>query len=452
MTAISNVNKLLPGHYLQFNRDHSKSIQPFWSYSSFYEKPINTPSNDIVRHLDQLLLTAVKERVPQNENLACFLYGGLGSSATASYLKKVCDKERIWTYTIGYQNENTQNVEAAREVAKDLDLRHLDKMITPETLLDDLVKIVWHLDEPLADPNILVTWRLSAMAAEHAHHAYSGMGSDELLAGHHRYAAQSASTSSFKRLLQGSIPLLKQSIAPLIKFIYKPSAYTLVKESRTNPWQFDYLRYNALFDENTLAAASPFLKNGFDPEVFLHKFHNLDRIKSLMSSFIYFDVKTRLADCYVLQYERLTSAHHVDWHPPFLDQHIVEYLAGIPSAENNSEKENIFLLREIVKREFPESFINRPKNSKKDFFKKWVEPSGLFPLFKLLSKGTLVESGLISEAWISAHNATPKKCSESFKYLWALLILEIWFRLFINKPIQSMPPEISVKELLSESI
>ena len=56
MTPIKNVNKLLPGHYLQLNRDKSVFIQPFWSYSSYFEKKNNDNKSAILKKMDELIL------------------------------------------------------------------------------------------------------------------------------------------------------------------------------------------------------------------------------------------------------------------------------------------------------------------------------------------------------------------------------------------------------------
>ena len=94
-----------------------------------------------------------------------------------------------------------------------------------------------------------------------------------------------------------------------------------------NPWQANYLKQIVIFDDQKMKRAAPTLSGLFDPEIFLQKFHNISRINSLVSSFQYFDVKTRLADCYILQYDRLMSAHSLDWRPPFLDKAIIEFLS-----------------------------------------------------------------------------------------------------------------------------
>lgn len=451
LTPIKNVNKLLPGYFLQFNRDKSLSIQSYWSYSSYFEKKNRASKTVVAKQLNDLLLKAIKARLPRNALIGCFISGGLGSAAIADYLHQLVPQNHLYAYSSGFQGQNDPDIQAANEVAKILEIPHIRESLTPTNFLDQLVPIAWHLDEPLADPNVISTWRMAKMAAEKTTTVFSGMGSDEFLAGHSRYSLEERQVGLSSKFFQYNLNLLKTFLLPLLNYVYPRASYELLKKSRTNPWQFDFLRHNAVFDEGILALAAPKLSPFFDPDVFLHKFHNLIKIKSTVSSFLYLDVKTRLADCYVLQLERLTAAHNLEWTPPFLDHHLIEYLAGLSEPDLLTEKETAIYLKTLLKDVFPNHILNRPKRTRPDFLKSWANTPELKSIWTLLAKGTLVEMGYISETWLNLQIEKPQRCENSFKYLWSILMLEIWMRLFISRSIQPKAPDISVRELLSES-
>ena len=100
---------------------------------------------------------------------------------------------------------------------------------------------------------------------------------------------------------------------------------------------------------------------------------------------------------------------------------------------------------------FPPVVIDRPKVIRKNFLSSWIEKTQLPEIFHLLARGTLVETGMISRPWLLSQIATPQKRAKAFPYLWAILSLEIWFRLYINAPMTSEPPTISLKDLLAET-
>lgn len=447
MSPIKDVNKLLPCHYLIFQRNNIQSIHSYWSYSSYFQQQKTVDRQSIVHHLDHLLHESVERQLPEKRPIGCLVAGGLGSACIAHYLRQFVPGDQVQALTIEFQGENTQDFNAAREAAESLHLqRHCD-LVTPQNFLDDLVKIAWHLDEPIADPNVIATWRL-AKSAQKLGSLYSGMGSDELLAGHSRYSLAERHASISDRFLQFSMPAIKLFLVPALKFFYKPAAYKILQKTQTNPWLLDFIEQNSLFSQEVRTAAAPSIAGLFDPVVFLHKFHNLPHIPSTVASFLYFDVKTRLADCYMLQYERLTAAHALDWRAPFLSEPLIEYLASLSDPEKLMEKESFFVLKDLLKGTFSESFINRPKKLRRQFLHSWVDRSELHEIFQMLHYGTLTETGLISRKWLASQLASPSKVHESFKLLWGLLALEIWFQLYVNRPVPLQAPDITVKQLL----
>lgn len=450
MTPICGVNKLLPAHYLQFNFNGSKTIVSYWSYSSYFEEQNTSSLPTIVAELDHLVKNSIQSSISKTEEIGCFLSGGLGSASIANYASELVPKENLTAYTVGFYGENDEDVTAAKNVAGKLGLKHETYFITPDNFLNDLVKIAWHLDEPLADPHIISTWNLASLVAKNTKTVLSGMGSDELFAGHSRYSLAEQRTNNLRKTYQLLLNSIRNTLIPIFNVLYKPLAYQLVKQSRTNPWQYDYLKQNALMTEKEIYEASPRMGGIFDPEVFLHKFHHLSRVHSNVSSYLYFDVKTRLPDKYLMQFERITAAHSLNLRVPLLDRHIVEYLARLPEPEFLKESETASYLKAMVKEVFPDSFIDRPKRTRIQFLRSWIIGSELKDIFTMLLDGTLVETGIISKIWLQNKIQKLDTDRYAFKHLWAVLLLEIWFRLFINRAIQPFPPEVSVEHLLKE--
>lgn len=451
MSPVQNVSKLLPAHYLRFNnRDGSKSIEPFWSYSSYFEKRAPGKRSFVIEHLDELLRTSVERVMPDTNPVGCFISGGLGSASVAYYAQMLGRRDQVSAFTVGFQGINNEDVDVATEVASELEIPQTVGSITPKNFLDDLVKIAWYLDEPQADPNVIATWGLAALASKSTMTVLSGMGSDELLAGHSRYTVTESDKTYQNQLKQWAFPILTKMALPFLKVLHKPLAFSMLKQSRTNPWIYEYLLHNAVFDIKTIAKASPKLYGLFDPEVFLHKFHHLHRISSNVGAFLYFDMKTRLPDLYIQQYERLTTANGLKWFSPYLEREIIEYLARVPEPSKLTESETAQFLKAILNPVFSPDIVNRPKRTRKSLLKDWIRQSDLEKVFKLLVKGRLVESGLISEQWLSEKTKTVAQQESNFTQLWSILALEIWFRLYISSPVTKAAPNKSVIELLTE--
>jgi len=450
MSPIKDVSKLLPGFYLTCMRNRSLSIQSYWSYSSYFERKCTLPENRINRHIDELLQGSVKSRVPPEQPVGCFISGGLGSATVACYLHQVVHDQPIKGFTVGFKGENEIDVKAAVEVAKTLKIAHRSEMITPSNMLDNLVPIAWYLDEPLADPNTLASWKLAELASKEVKTVFSGMGSTELFAGHSGYFMSKKGLNAIQGFTQGALNGFRRALIPFLHYIYPKEAFELLKQSRTNPSQFEFMSSTAVFDEKTMALASPRLAGLFDPEVFLHKFHHLSRIHSDVAAFLYFDVKTRLPDCFMLQIERMTAAHNLDWQTPFLDREIIEFLASLPEPETFAESESAKFLQTYLKNIMPKELLMRRRSYRPNILQSWINEPELISIFKLLKRGVLADTGIVSASWLDHHLQTPERRSNAFRQLWAILMLELWFRLYINHPTQMRPPDVTVRELLSQ--
>lgn len=445
LSPIKDVNKLLPANYLTYSLKKGISIRSYWSYSHFFEKKEDSSPKHVKETIEKYLSESIKRVLPQSGKVCSFLSGGIGSATIAYELSKVAKPD---AYTVYFQGKTDADLDATKIVANTLRLPHQIFAITPKNFTDNLVETIWALDEPLADPNFVATAKLCNMA-NNCDAAFSGMGSDEFLAGHSRYTSSEQTLTYMSRLNLIPQPIIKNFLIPLFYKIYKPAAYNILKISRTNPWQFEFLRHNALFNETQLHEASPKLAKLFDPDTFLHKFHNLTRIKSTVSTLQYFDVKTRLPDAFMLQFERLSKINGLAWNTPFLDKHLVEFAAALPEPEMITESEAASYLKPLINDVFPHSFVERPKRTRRNVLDEWALSPEIQTLFKFLRDGTLIENGIISKKWLENTLKSPQSMTENFYALWGLVVLEIWFHLYINRPIHAEPSTLNLNELLT---
>ena len=75
----------------------------------------------------------------------------------------------------------------AKETADKLGVENISYIITPEEYMNELPKIIWHLDDPLADPACVPLYFVAREAKKHVKVALSGEGSDELFGGYNIY-------------------------------------------------------------------------------------------------------------------------------------------------------------------------------------------------------------------------------------------------------------------------
>jgi len=130
---------------------------------------------------------------------------------------------------------------------------------------------------------------------------------------------------------------------------------------------------------------------------------------------------------------------------PFLDHHLVEFLAKVPEEMKFEGGIPASLLKNLMKRLF---HISPPYLEPQELLQNnWSNDVQFRKLFSELIRGRLVEEGLISSRWIRQQLKQSQWSPRVFRQLWAILVMEVWFLLYINHPIDISLSKCSIKEL-----
>ena len=157
--------------------------------------PDESPSvSDWIDDVRQTLATAVQRQMVSDVPLGAFLSGGLDSSAIVAYAREYT-AERLQCFTIDFDKERlgtdgfVQDLPYAKQVAKHLDV-DLHVVSVGTEMADNLARMVWQLDEPLADFSALNVMFISQLARQHGIKVLlSGAGGDDLFTGYRRHRA-----------------------------------------------------------------------------------------------------------------------------------------------------------------------------------------------------------------------------------------------------------------------
>lgn len=433
-TLIQNVNKLLPAHFLVLDQFKKLRIEPYWSLSSFFDSPNHFTNEETAERLEVLLTEAVKQRSAKKNKIGCFLSGGLGSASVGWFLKNSQPEKPLSTFSTFFEGQNEEDFAAAEQFSKTLSSQIQVDKIDPRRLLAPLSDIIWEVEEPLADPHLVAIWHLVKMPSEEMA-IFSGMGSDELLACHSRYTLEQRELGPIDHFFNSLSLKMKKGLIPICHFFGSDMAYDLQRQVRVNPHLTQYVHQNLLFQKRILAKVSPHLASLFDPIVFLEKFHNLHKIPNAVSAFMYLDFKTSLPDFYSEPYERLTFNSKLYWETPFLDKRVIEFAAKIPEEEDLTELEAGYYLKQMMRPHFSHQMVDRPKRIRRSFLSSWANDPNLLPIFSALKTGSLVGMGYVDKGWIEKILSDPHLRIRHFRQLFALVVLEEWFRLFILNPV-----------------
>jgi asparagine synthase (glutamine-hydrolysing) len=138
------------------------------------------------------LETSVRMQMVSDVPIGAFLSGGVDSSAVVGYMAK-SSQQPIRTYAIGFDGGAAESLynelPYARQVAKLFGTEHHEIVVKPD-VVGLLPRLLWHMDEPVADTAFITTYLVSEFARKDVKVILSGVGGDELFGGYRRYLGE----------------------------------------------------------------------------------------------------------------------------------------------------------------------------------------------------------------------------------------------------------------------
>ncbi len=452
-TLFKGIYKLAPGSYLQWKAG-KYSINSYWDLHFPAAAPNGHRNEEDTRvELLEVLRQAIGRNLISDVPVGVFLSGGLDSTTIlALAAEKV--SESINSYTIAYRPQDGRLEQSdddrifARLAAREYGATHHEIVVDPD-VVDLLPKVVWHLDEPVADPAAISTYLISREACSKVKVLLSGQGADEIFAGYrlhwtHNLAEHLKSVprplrAGFAVLAGGCLPAIGRSLPGVRPGLMLAAArywekllagVDLEPESR-------YVFYRSYYtDSQELALYTPGLSEILQGE------RAGDRHLSYFSSIpdahflnrmLYVDVKTFLTELNLTYGDKLSSAASVELRVPFLDNAVVDYLSKLSPALKLRGLQSKYILRRAVEGTVPHRIIHRRKAPFGAPIRAWLRHDLKEMVDDLLSDKTLAQRGYFKPVPVRAMIGADRRGeADNTLQIWALLTLELWHRTFID--------------------
>src|SRR5438045_5953833 len=150
----------------------------------------------------------------------------------------------VKSFSVGYlADDGSSELDQARRVARALGTQHTEVLVTADDFHAFLPKLVWHMDEPVADAACVPLYYLSKRAREDVIVVLSGEGADEVLAGYPVYR-----TMLWMEQLRAVSPLA----AAALPFVRHPKARKYLRWA-TQPLEERYRGVSVAFTDDEKA-------------------------------------------------------------------------------------------------------------------------------------------------------------------------------------------------------
>jgi asparagine synthase (glutamine-hydrolysing) len=366
-----------------------------------------------VRRLRETLRGAVSRWSLADVPIACSLSGGLDSSAVTALLAESGHAD-LRTYTLGFTDdadEDLNELPLARALAERYGTEHHEVVVDAGELLDDLLSMVWSLDEPYGGG--LPSWYVFRTIADDVKVAHTGTGGDELFGNYRRFVPfETARLGRFRQSVR--------------RYHFEPSYY---------------------FSDD--AKRELFVSPGEDTADYLQRLYDESGSSSARNSVLYLDMSTQLTDEFLQMTDRFSMAHSLEARTPFLDNELVKLVASIPPELRTSAQDPKGLLRDAVADLLTPAHLAAPKRGFVFPLARWLRGE-LRPLAeRLLSDEYLSRQGLfrpgLSQRYLQPH--LDGRVDESER-LWPLLMFQLWHLLYVQERLTE-PPSAAIRSVIS---
>lgn len=443
-TLFRGINKLPAGHALHIGRNGSKRIEKYWDALP-HEKIEQRSETEHCDELLRILRSSIKKRMMADVPFGVFLSGGVDSSANVAIMSELMDRP-VRTFTVGYERDEYLNeFEASRRISRIFGTEHHEVVIGDRAFSEFLPDLVFHQDEPIADPVCVPLYYVSKLARESGTIVVQvGEGADEIFSGYDKYVTNLRLYEGLWRHVERAPAVLRslaggsaQALSRLMG--KKPAVGELARRLAHGEPMFwggavvfdESLKQRLLSDE--LRAR----RNGNSSLAAVR--HYLSHIATerpdsdFLARMTYLELKLRLPELLLMRVDKLTMAASVEARVPFLDHHLVEYAMALPRGLKVKGKTGKHILKRALEPILPHDLLYSRKRGFGAPIREWfrTELGGAYG--EGLLNSSIRRRGYFEYTFIEHMLREHRTGRRDWSFhLWALLNMSLWYEHWID--------------------
>ncbi len=410
-----------PGGQLTYSRYFTPGFAP---------APADDPDK-LYRRIREALEESVRLHLRSDVPVGAFLSSGIDSTGIVALAKK--HKPDILTFTVGYDVEGYSEIDIAQQSARWLDVTTIPTMVDAQQMMDALPRIVWHLDDPVADPALVPLYFVAEEAAKHVTVVLSGEGADELFGGYNIYREPLS-----LRPISGLPAGLRKGLLALSRVVPEGVRGKSLLERGATPIRERYYGNARMFTEDE---KRDLLKH-YDPRVsyldIARRFYDEASGYDDVTKMQYVDLFTWLRGDILVKADRMSMAHSLEVRVPFLDTGVFEVASTIGLDQRITRQTTKLALRRALADLVPPHVVERRKLGfpvpirlwLKDVMYDWamsiVDESGTSELLDKTYVRHLLQEHRRGDA-------------DRSRKIWTVLVFMLWHAIYVEQRINPAP-------------
>ncbi|OJH17328.1 asparagine synthase (glutamine-hydrolyzing) [Bacillus obstructivus] len=421
-TMTKGIKKLEPGHYFTKKPGEKMKIERYWK-ASF--QPVQKSEDEFVKEIRDVLFDSVNVHMRSDVPVGSFLSGGIDSSIIASIAKQY--HPNIKTFSVGFEHNGFSEIDVAKETAEKLGVENISYIISPEEYMKELPKIIWHLDDPLADPACVPLYFVAREASKHVTVVLSGEGADELFGGYNIYR-EPQSLEVFDKIPAIGKSLLK-ALAKILPEGVKGKSFI---ERGVTPMEQRYIGNAKMYTEAEKKDLLAQYRTGIDYTDITKPLYAETKGYDPVDRMQYIDIHTWMRGDILLKADKMTMAHSLELRVPFLDKEVFKIASKIPTSLKTANNTTKYILRKAAEGVVPDHVLNRKKLGFPVPIRHWLKNE-----MNDWAKQIIHESA--TDHIINKHyvlNLLEEHCQGKMDHsrkIWTVLVFMIWHAVYVEE-------------------
>ncbi len=442
-TLFKNIYKLPPGHFLKINLKGELTIKKYWSPLKPDSSNTELTPGEIQKEVLRLLRQSIKDRMMSDVPFGVFLSGGIDSSLNVALMAELMNRP-VDTFTVGFKElEKYNELEYARTIAKLYKTNHHEIMIDSKDVFPVLEDLVWHEDEPNADPVCMPLYFLSKLTRDSGTTVIQvGEGSDEQFIGYKWMLRDYKFYNSYWKYFTALPSFLRKTAYFGTKPFFKMSNQLLALEYLRRATYGEQLYWSGVpifspsHQEFLLSEKNNYLKE--IPAIYADMYHReaglINDKSSYLQKMTYTELQQRLPELLLMRVDKIGMAHSIEARVPFLDHRFVEFVLSIPDKYKVPDKRTSkHILKKAVESILPHDIIYRQKQGFWAPVNEWLRHEWKDYAYSVIFESRLMKEEIFNKNYINKIFKLHESGKQNLGLeLFSLLTLNLWYKTFIG--------------------
>lgn len=406
-TLFKGIEKLPAGHYFIYQNNHL-TIQRYFQLD-FTNEGISQ------KDIQRIIKDSVKHHLLSDVEVGSFLSSGIDSSYLVA-LSKVNH-----TYTVGYEEENYNEIDYAKQFCHQLQIQNHHHIINEKEYFHSLKKVVYYLDEPLGDPSAISLYHLAKLASQDVKVVLSGEGADEFFGGY----------NSYKIHMYDYLPFgLRCMIGKVAKRVphMKGKNFLIRHGMRAED---GYIGVNSVFNDEEMKAVCKIHSEITNKDIAQSLLRGFEKNNELNKRQI-IDIQLWLEKDIFLKGDRMSMANSLECRVPYSDIEVYNIARKLTVKQKVNRKQTKILLRKAYENDVKCTNYNKKKLGFPVPLREWIKDKSISEdILKAFDSQTAHQffdteylKRLFNEHFIGKR--------DNYKKIWVVYIFILWYQIYFE--------------------